>query len=97
MEYVSTCIHAECITVWQIGESAGERVGQLEQMSLFTLIVKYWCRTLYCPRQYQMILLQCLNVISFSLLFFFLASPANVFHKYDIKRGAGAESRGLAC
>ena len=59
VEYIFTCIHAECITVWQIGGSAGEGVGQIKQMSLFALIVNYWCRTLYYPKQAQMMLLQC--------------------------------------
>ena len=57
-------------------------------MSLCALIVNYWCRTLYCPKQAQMILLQYLSVTLFSLLFIFFASPANVCHIDDIKRGA---------
>ena len=69
MEYLFTCLHPKCTTVRHTGGSAGEGVGQLEQMSLFALIVNYWCRTLYYQKQAQMILLQCLNVTSFSLFF----------------------------
>ena len=69
VEYLFTCIHPKCATVCHTGGSAGEGVRQLEQMSLFALIVNYWCRTLYCPKQAQTMLLQCLNVTSFSLFF----------------------------
>ena len=66
--------------------------GIWSNLSLFALIVNYWVRTLYCSKQAQMMLLQCLNVILFSplfiIFFFSLASPANVCYINDIKRGA---------
>ena len=77
-----------CTTVCNTGGNAGEWVAQLKKMSLLVLIVNYRCRTLYWPKQAQIILLQCLNVTPFSLLFFF-ASSANVCHIIDIKKGAG--------
>ena len=42
VEYLFTCIHPKCTIVRLTrGGSAGERVGQLEQMSLCALIVNY--------------------------------------------------------
>ena len=52
--------------------NAGEGLGQLEQMSLFALIINYWCRTLYCPKQSPNDVVAILNVTPFFLLFFFL-------------------------
>ena len=92
MEYLFTCMHPKCTTVWHSGESAGEGVGQVKQISLFALIVNYWCRTLCCQKQAQM-MLQCYPHFPF----FLLVSPANTCHISDIKRVQGTESRGLAC
>ena len=66
--------------------------GIWSNLSLFALIVNYWVRTLHCSKQAQMMLLQCLNVQGpghFSCYYYFLfASPANICHIDDIKRGA---------
>ena len=82
-----------------------KRVGQLEQMSLFALIVNYWCRTLYCPKQSPNDVVAILNVTPFFLLFFFyflfialfFASPANICHINDINGVQRTESRDLGC
>ena len=64
------------VKLYNIQVKCRRRVGQLEQMSLFALIVKYWCRTLYYPKQTQMMLLQCLNVTPvFSVIYIFFRKP----------------------
>ena len=96
LEYLSTCIHPKFSNVWHSGGSARERVGQLEQMSLFALIVNYWFRTLYYNTPDQMMLLQCLNVTPFLLLLF--SQTLQIFAISMTSNGMqGTESRGLAC
>ena len=66
---------------WRRSGAAGANVPFRPHLS-------YWCRTLYCPKQAQMImLLQCLP--HFSCHSFYFASTENVCHINDIKRDEG--------
>ena len=89
VEYLFTCIHPKCTTIWHTCESAGEGVGHLEQLVPFRphreLLGPYFILLETSPND-VVAMFECYPRFP---CYFVFASPANVCHINGIKRGAG--------